>query len=272
MNVQIMRMAAISFFGIALIAAPASAIERFVDCDKGQSIQKELDTAPTATGDRFEISVSGTCEERVQIRKNAVTISGDATIIGDIRVFQASDVWLFDLTVTGPYNGIVVAGSNSVRLTGVNLVGNQENGLQIRSRGTAWLRFGTTIAENSLSGVYVEDGSLRIDDASIVNNYGNGVEAMIGNVVANRTATISGNMNHGIDANFHSSVLMRESSSVSGNLASGIRLEFDSGLLTFDGATISGHTTGPDVSCGDTESSAVFFGPVPTNVNCTDFD
>ena len=53
MNVQIMRMAAISFFGIALIAAPASAIERFVDCDKGQSIQKELDTAPTATGDRF---------------------------------------------------------------------------------------------------------------------------------------------------------------------------------------------------------------------------
>ena len=271
MNVKIMRMAAVSFLGLALIAAPASAIERFVDCDKGQSIQKQLDTAPTATGDRFEISVSGICEERVQIRRGAVTISGDATIIGDIRVFHASDVWLFDLTVTGPYNGIVVSGGNNVRLTGVNLVGNQANGLQVRSRGTAWLRFGTTISENGLSGVYVEDGSLRIDDASIINNYGNGVEAMIGNVVASRTATISGNMNHGIDANFHSSVLMRGSSNIGGNLASGVRLDHDSGLLTFDLASISGNSEA-NVSCGDTESSADFFGPAPTDVDCTDFD
>lgn len=271
MNVQIMRVAAVSLFGLALIASPASAIERFVDCDKGQSIQKALDTAPTAKGDRFEIFVSGICEERVQIRKDAVTISGDATVIGDIRVFQASDVWLFDLTVTGPYNGIVVAGSNSVRLTGVKLVENELNGLQISSRGTAWLRFGTTISENFGSGVYVEDGSLRIDDASIINNYGNGVEAMIGNVIASRTATISGNMNHGIDANFHSSVLMRESSIIGGNAASGVRLDHDSGLLMFDSASISGNSEA-NVSCGDTESSAEFFGPAPTFVDCTDFD
>lgn len=271
MNAQMVRIATLSLFGLVLTSAPAGAIERKVDCDKGQSIQQVLDTAPNAAGDRFEISVSGTCEEIVIIRRNAVSIEGDATIVGGIRVFQASDVWLYDLTVTGPGIGIGVAGSNSLRLTGIKLIGNDGHGLTVSSRGLAWLRFGTTISENGGSGVYVEDGSLRIDDASITNNQGNGVEAMIGNVVASRTATISGNMNHGIVANFHSSVLMRGAAEVSGNQAHGVNLEFDSGLLMFDAATTRDNADA-DVFCSDTESSAKFFGAVPGQVACTGFD
>ena len=94
----------------------------------------------------------------------------------------------------------VVAGSNSVRLTGVTLAGNDRFGLYIRSRGNVWLRSGTIIAENAGSGVYVEDGSLRVDGAQIINNRGNGVEAMIATVKVERTATIAGNWNHGIIA------------------------------------------------------------------------
>lgn len=272
MNTRVMRIVVASLFGVALFVTPASAKERFVDCDEGQSIQEQLDKAPSATIERLEIYVSGTCEERVIIRRDAVTIDGDAIIIGDIRVFQASDVWLYDLTVTGPYGGVTVAGSNSLRLTGVSLVGNDENGLSVRSRGLAWLRFGTTISENGGSGIYVEDGSVRIDDASITNNQGNGIETMIGNVIASRSALIGGNMGHGIDGNFHSSVLLRGWANVSGNGASGVRLDHDSGLLTFDGASIWGNTGGLDVACGDTESSAEFFGAIPDNVECTGFD
>jgi hypothetical protein len=61
------------------------------------------------------------------------------------------------------------------------------------------------------------------------------VEAMIATVKVERTATIAGNWNHGIDGNFHSSVLLRDSANITGNHASGVSLSGDSGLLTFDG-------------------------------------
>ena len=271
MNAILVRAATVSLFGLMLFAVSASAIERHVDCDKGQSIQHVIDTAPNATGDRFEISVSGTCEEIVTIRRDDVTIDGDATVVGTIRVFQASDVWLYGLTVTGSGNGVIVAGSNSLRITGMKLIENIGSGLVVRSDGLAWLRSGTTISRNGQSGIYIENGSVRIDDATIEGNSGNGVESMIGAIVASRGATIRGNSNHGIDANLHSSVLLRGAATISGNQAYGVHLELDSGMAVFDRAAIWGNG-GADVLCSDTESSAKFFGAVPAEVACTGFD
>ena len=272
MKIQIAgRWLACVVLGAALVGAPAGAAARSVDCDEGDSIQDAIDRAPAAGARRFEINVTGTCEERVVIRRDSVTIEGDATIVGTVLLFQATGVWLIDVTITGPGDGVVVAGSNSVRLTGVTLAGNDRFGLYIRSRGNVWLRSGTIIAENAASGVYVEDGSVRVDGAQIINNQGNGVEAMIATVKVERTATIAGNWIHGIDGNFHSSVLLRDSANITGNHASGVSLSGDSGLLTFDGANVAGNHW-IDIYCEDRESSAQFMGPYPPSVWCTDFN
>lgn len=175
------------------------------------------------------------------------------------------------MTVTGPGDGVIVAGSTGVRFTGVTLAGNDGLGLNIRSRGVAWLRSGTIIAENGGSGVYVEDSALRIDDAQIINNRGNGVEAMIATVTAQRSARIADNWNHGIDGNFHSSVLLRGSATITGNHVNSVRLSGDSGLLTFEGAQVAGNHW-IEVYCEDRESSAQFMGPYPPGVWCTDFN
>ena len=261
----------ISVFAAFALAGNAQAAPRPVDCDKGQSIQKALDSAPAAGGERYELFVTGDCHERVVIRRDDVTIRGDATIFGDIRVFQASDVWIYGVTVTAPFNGITVAGSNHVRLTGVHLVGNEGVGLMASSRAQVWLRSGAVIADNAANGVYLEDSSLRVDDASITGNLFSGIEAFMSTVVLQRSATISGNTLHGIDANLHSSVLLRDEASIHGNYEIGIQLVMDSGLFTMDESRIYDNL-GANVYCPHIESSAEFLGHMPDNVGCTDFN
>ena len=253
------------------LAGNAHAAPRPVDCDKGQSIQKALDAAPAAGGERYVLLVTGDCHERVVIRRDDVTIRGDATIFGDIRVFQASDVWIYDVTVTAPFNGITVGGSNHVRLTGVQLVGNDGVGLMVSGGAQVWLRSGAVIADNAANGVYLEDASLRVDDASITGNLFSGIEAFMSTVVLQRSAVVSGNMLHGIDANLDSSILLRGDASVHHNHEIGIHLVMDSGLFTMEESRIYDNF-GANVYCPHIESSAEFLGHMPDNVGCTDFN
>jgi pectin methylesterase-like acyl-CoA thioesterase len=80
---------------LGLVRSAAGAMTRSVNCDQGQTIQAAVDTA-TTRADRLEIFVTGSCDEDVMIRREAVAIDGGgaARIIGRVTVF-ADNVWLY---------------------------------------------------------------------------------------------------------------------------------------------------------------------------------
>ena len=258
---------------LLLISSTANSQAKSVDCDKGHSLQAAIDKSASSAGSHV-VFVRGECEEIITILRDRLVIDGnnEATIKGTVRVFGARTT-LRDLSITGPGTGIL-ASTARVRLLGVHADGNFGHGLTIVDDAVVFHGAGSesngSLSNNGGSGAYVEAATYAAGDVDISGNF-NGIEAMIGTVSLDGITTISGNANHGIDANFHTSVLLKDSVNISNNAVTGVRLEFDSGLVTFGNVTISSNVDS-DVFCTDTESSAELFGDVTGDVDCTDFN
>lgn len=272
--------------GFLLSAAGAKAVEQTVDCDKGQSIQKVFDNAPTAERE-ISVNVAGDCYEDVRITNNRFRIAGDGatTIHGRVTVLGLRGV-LSDLTVdgqirllgvkvtlsgvhiTGPETGLFLS-SGRTRLRNVHIGGNLGPGVQLSGNGVLNYISGT-VESNAGDGIYIEGASVSLGNVEIYGN-NSGVNALMSRVSLANGTSIHDNGIHGIDGNFHSSVLIRDGVQIYGNGGSGIRLEDDSGLIAFD--PISMYDNGADnVFCADTESSAKFHRGAPDLVSCTGFD
>jgi hypothetical protein len=265
MNKSFFKAIFVIILGLGLFTSQASGVERFVDCDKGQSIQSAVEGGPSASRDPYVIYINGTCNENVIIRTRNLIIDGDnsATIVGFVNIF-VRDVRLQYLTITGPGRG-VFASTAAVRLTSVNITQNAEEGLKVRRGGFVWL-INSTISENGGPGVIVEGASLDAAQGSVIrDNALDGILADLGGNVIVRNAVITGNVGSGVSANMHSVVDFRERAQVFSNGEYGAFAKHDSALRISTEDVFF-----PDsIGCDDKESSFENEGAVPTgSVSC----
>ena len=181
---------------LGLTGLPCLAMTRSVNCDKGETIQAAIETA-TTRADRLEIFASGTCHEDIVIRRAAVTIDGGgaATIVGRVSVF-ADNVWLYNLTITGPGRGVNL-GSANARLWSVALTGNGGEGLRAASSSSVWVR-DSQITNNDGPGMTVAASQVRVQDTSISNNGSHGIELTFNSQADISNCNISENGEAGI--------------------------------------------------------------------------
>ena len=179
----------IALMSIIFAAPPAQAATKNVNCDKGQTIGGVLETAKGSAG-LLEIYVSGVCNERPIIRRDHVWIYGvdGAVINGSVRVFNANDIRFFDITITGPGDGLVAA-QGDVSGFNLTLADNEGAGLYLRRNSTGWLRDSHIIGscENtddvSCSDGAVVDASTLDLRHSLISNALHGIVAVAGSRV-----------------------------------------------------------------------------------------
>jgi len=228
---------------IGLFATSASAANRTVNCDEGQSIQDALEKGQGSAAPLY-IDVSGSCEEVVTITRDDVTIDGDetATVIGTIIVEGGRRINISAITITGPGPGVVAAAGylklRNVVITGnsgtgvfatqsayvgvlKSTVSNNDQGGVLASDGSSVFVRNTSINGHDGDGIRLSQGAIGTVGKSIISGNFNGIEALAGTVVIEQNTTISGNANHGIDADFHSSVQISDSA-VSNNDQGGV--------------------------------------------------
>ena len=254
--------------GLGLFSAQSSAMERAVDCDKGQSIQDAIEES-ASRADPLEIHVKGTCYENVVLRRPSVTIDGDneATIVGYVYIFT-SGARLQYLTVTGPGRGVVISGGGG-RLTEVTLTSNDGVGLRVARGEFAWV-IDSMISVNNDSGVYVEGATLETRNSNILQNAGDGILADNQSNVILRSTNIADNDQFGLSMNFHSVLDLKNGTNVTGNRQLDIYAGQDSAI----------RISSPDVNvqgqiwCGDTESSFINQANAPLGLqpSCSGFN
>jgi len=284
-----LKIAVAMIASIGLFTTSASAANRTVNCDEGQSIQDAVEKGQGSAAPLY-IDVSGSCEEVVTITRDDVTIDGDetATVTGTIVVEGGRRINISAITITGPGPGVVAA-SGDLKLRYVVITGNTGFGILVAEssqvgiarstisnnlhgvvagKGSSVIVRNTSIDGNEDVGIALEDNSTVAIYKSIISGNSSGIAAFTGTVHIEGT-TISGN-DHGIDASFHSTVRVNDSAIIN-NAEMGINLEFDSGLHTSDNVAISGNGD-VDVFCSDTESSFHGGSDTGAEVECTDFN
>ena len=177
-----------------------------VNCDAGDTLQAALDSA--VEGDT--INVSGTCNERITVRIDNVTIVGDGTAIidgtgidapGALLQVRALNVSIQNLTVqNSPRSGIAVARGGSASIQGVTSTGNGNHGISVsraafaligpegRDHPAAGTGTGNHIFGNTRHGIFVGGGA----NADIFHNLITGNRRGI-NISTNGSADIDGN-------------------------------------------------------------------------------
>ena len=242
---------------LALIAIPATAGPRTVDCDKGDSLQKAID-AGAGSAKPIEILLSGNCYEDIRVSRDGVRIVGDydATIIGDTRLYAADNFNLENVKLTGPGGGIRIVNGRA-RLTNVHIAQNEETGVSVLQSGMAVLRAciveentgggvivdnasarirGSTVEHNGGEGIFVtNNGFLSFDGGYVINHeYGSGIIAANGSAIAVSDANVNGNNPVGIALYMGSSGTVANTDA-GANAAIGVDLETNSALEFFEG-------------------------------------
>lgn len=255
---------------IGLFATSAHAVTRNVNCDRGQSIQDAIEKG-RSHAEPLTISVSGTCEENVSIRRDDVVIdgNGNATVEGTIVVFDSRRIQVNNITLTGPSFGIVLVGGY-VELRNVNVTGNQDDGIASTQKGVVII-YDSTISNNAEDGIHVILGStVEIHNTDILDNTRHGVHIDRNSDADIRDGTkISGNVN-GIDMYLHASAFITDTE-ITANRSNGILMNNDSGVLGISPLNIS-NNAGSGVLCYDTESSFESESPIIDIVDCTGFN
>lgn len=214
-----------ALMSITVAWLPAHAVTKNVDCDKGQTISDALETAK-GSADRLEILVTGQCDERITIGRDNVSIQGDGTTVinGGFRVFSKNSVLLWNLTITGPFPGLITSGSSSVNIWDVVFDRNESDAnLVMRRNAAVWLRDSQIIGDcESTYDEWCADGA-DVDASTLVMS----------------RSSIS-NARVGISAEAGARVLLQDrlgdNSKVFNNSAAGIRVAFKS-LVDLRGTT-----------------------------------
>jgi hypothetical protein len=249
--------------GFLLVATPANAGTKHVDCDAGDSLAKAIEAAKGSAG-ILEISVSGFCDETFAIRRDWVWITGDphATINGTVRVFSSSGVRFFNMNITGPGDGLVLGGSE-VFAIGLNLVFNDGNGLSMRRGSHAVLRDGVIVGtcqgpddESCGNGVSLQSATLDLVDVSIFGaRYGVDADVQSRLIIDTRgpggLSEIAHNLAPGIQVALHSVVDLRGNTHIHDNQWHGVFAVQDSAIRILDDSVeVDGN-----IGCADEESS-----------------
>ena len=195
-----------------------------VNCDAGESIQAALNKASLSVP--LTLTVVGTCEEDVTIRRDDVTINGNnnATVDGTILLSESDRITLLNLTLTGQGNGLRGFGSN-VTLHNVIVTENQDVGIQVFS-STAHIHNSLIAGNQGFTAVQAGHVSaLEIFDSEVSNNAGTGLY---------------------VDLN--SMLQMSNNTVVSGNSGIGVQLVLNSSALIWNGASIQGNAVGVEAS------------------------
>jgi hypothetical protein len=171
---------------VAELEEPFGTLDVFVDCDAGETIGAALAEADTHLG-QVNITISGVCEESVNVGRDDVSLSGvnrSDGIRGSSHVGQggavdvngARRVSLSNMTISSGVFGIVLGGAD----VGVS---------------------GVTVRDTSLTGMFVQVGSiLNVDDSLIVENAGSGIEAQTESIIVLANSEVSHNGGTGIGA------------------------------------------------------------------------
>lgn len=204
--------------GFALIMAPAAAVEKKVDCDKGQSLQAALETA-TGNAEALEIQLDGTCEEVVTITRDRVSIVGNdgATIAGRIRIFGPGNVTLRDLTITGPGPGLGVWGGRT-RMFGVSILDNTDTGIVAQDGATIRFSGGQVSGNGGSHGVLLIGSNAQIAESLVAGHPDRGIAATENSRLRTERVIVTGN-GLGIEASMNSSLSLEETEvSYNGNI------------------------------------------------------
>ena len=179
-----MWLMALALVSTTALAGPDKVFTRYVNCDKGRSLERVIELADKRSG-QLNVYVRGTCNETVTIRRSRVWIYGvdDAVIYGRVNVFEASNVRFFDIEITGPDLGLLVSGGADVIADNLTLSGNEGANLRLARNASTWLRESTIVGD--CDDIYDEDCADGIDVST--------------SVLTVRNSTISGNR-YGITA------------------------------------------------------------------------
>jgi Right handed beta helix region len=172
---------------MVVLAGPAGADDALkrVHCERGQSLAKALESA--RPGDTFLLS--GTCQERVTIAIDRVTLDGQGSAVIDggpggpaefsavVTIKSASGVTIKGLTVrNGPGEGILAQGGASFTLQAAQVHGNAFTGVSVGGNSTAEV-IDANIHHNALGAdVYTGSSLILKGTIAIMDNSGNGVD------------------------------------------------------------------------------------------------
>jgi hypothetical protein len=172
---------------IVIPASPVRADDavKRVHCERGQALAKALDNA--RPGDTFLLS--GTCQERVTIAIDRITLDGQGSAVIDgggggpaefsavVTIQSASGVTLKGLTVrNGPGEGILTRGGASFTLQAAEVHHNGFTGVSVGANSTAEV-IDTNIHHNGLGVDVYNASSVVVKGAiAITENSGNGVD------------------------------------------------------------------------------------------------
>jgi hypothetical protein len=232
---------------VACVAVPVQA-QLFVDCNVGDSIQGALDAQSEAAV--ASIDFVGTCEEFITITRDRVGIEGvddGATIVGQVRMFGPSNVTFRTFTITGPGNGIIARGGR-YRLIGMNLVGNEDFGIEGHD-GAAINLIGSTVANNGgPHGVVVENATLDLNGSHVYGHPDLGIAVLGNSSFTADGSSVSDNL-RGVVATLGSSV-KAVNTDITDNILDGINMTTNSSAQ-LDGVVITRNGgQGVDLSMG----------------------
>ena len=277
------------FFAVLLIACaiPASAAgSRFnVNCDKGEKINKLLNTiAKAGAVPPITINVSGTCKESVliqnfdrltlQTKTGAVIIGQSKTLVAAVTIAQSNFVTLQGLTIQSGLDGIDCVQYSICNLTGLTvensagsgaafgrsagiltanvLQNNAGRGLNLVN-GSKAVVLGGTVLGNAADGIGVVSGSnLTMENVTIQNNAGDGVRVLLGSALRMFDTTITGNGGNGISLFSQANGSLEQNITgnvVTGNTGNGVAIRDVSFARFFDTNNVSANLTQPDITC-----------------------
>ena len=243
---------ALLVIGFLVFTVPGlEAKEIKVKCDKGESVQTELDELDGPA----TIVVTGTCHEYLDITKDDVTIQGGTyqaptppdTSKNIIWVRSARRVLITGVTVAGGYNGISAYQGASLTLENSTISGAANNGV-VSVFGSSVTVNSSTIQGNLQGATAADNSAIVVTNSHIQNNTGAGVV-----VVRSSSARIGQNlrgqqMQSWITDNGGSGVYIGRSSHgvidgniIDNNTGSGVSIEGASATVINNSIRSNGH-------------------------------
>ena len=190
-----------------------------VDCDAGESIQAALDQAKN--GDT--INVSGTCNERVTVLIDNVTIDG-----GGVTTIEGTDA--------EGSGALIRVRALNVRILNLTVQNGSTHGIQVQRGGSAIIQ-GTTVQDNVRHGISVFDHAFAIigPEPRSDNHDNPPASGSLGNIISGNDST-GVNIGQSSGARiFHNNIL--------GNDSNGIGLS-EGGSADISGNSITGNRRG----------------------------
>lgn len=169
-----------------------------VDCTKGQSIMKALDTQGSRAGGPIVVVIRGTCNENVSVRRDWVTLQGESE--GDgiavsrgtaVLLWQVRKIGLEQLTITkiGGRGGSI--GIYMVQQTTANMGNVRVNGFRtgLVVAGRSGSAIGDSTFEDNRTGISVSGNSgVTISDSLVDSNRIGITVTASASLVASRTS------------------------------------------------------------------------------------